>query len=172
MSQLGDAYSDRPQIDSIAAVFVGLIVGILTCRLAIADPLLNKSLSGFFAIGATVSALVTGMGSVAVSVLLGLDGRASNQLRKTHGRDLNRNWRVVMIDGLSSAAILVFAQLLGSLHPHAAWICASVAILLAAFTAGRMIWLISSLLGLAQADRNLKELPDPKIRNEFLKHSA
>jgi len=169
-SSLADIWSDHPSADyGIVAAFVGLHVGVIV-RFRRGDLLVWISPDRRIALYTTLAAVVAivfGFCTAAVSYYLGSRGERMMRLRRRAGAAFRRNWRSVLSTQLTAAGTSLALLIVDDSRSVASWgvrWLTEVTLLITAARSGRLIWLFSQMLDIADVEDTAPTLaPAPGI---------
>lgn len=156
LSRLGKLWSERPVTDwwlSIATITTHLAWARFAPSSSIFQSIPPDRRGDIYMTLASISALVGGFGTAAISQYATANGRRMLELRRRFGVSLRKNWSGILISMLAVSGGCLFALMRDNSKEigSTGWLVEAL-LILAALRSLRLVWLFSMLIDMADAD--------------------
>ncbi|MFF5278761.1 hypothetical protein [Streptomyces sp. NPDC000133] len=168
--RLASVWSERPAVDwgvSFAAVAIHAVFayfGVSSSLLRGIDP---GRRGDIYMTTASISALIGGFGTAAISQYATANGRRMLELRRRFGVSLRRNWSGILVSMLtvSGGSLLALMKDDAKEIGIIGWMMEAL-LILGALRSMRLVWLFSMLIDMADADvTELQRSPAVRVSN-------
>ncbi|WP_406125827.1 hypothetical protein OHQ89_28345 [Streptomyces canus] len=149
-------WSERPAIDwwlSLIAIFIHLSSTRFATSSSIFQSIPADRRSDIYMTSASISALIGGFGTAAISQYATANGRRMLEMRRRFGTSLRKNWSGILIAmlAISGGCLLALMEDNSKKIGVIGWLVEGL-LILGALRALRLVWLFSMLIDMADAD--------------------
>lgn len=154
--RLASVWSERPAVDwgvSVLAAAIHLGVARFDLQSSFLHSVDSDRRGDIYMTIASVSALIGGFGTAAISQYATANGRRMLELRRRFGVSLRKNWSGILVSMLavSGGSLLALVRDTGKNIGTIGWLVEGL-LMLAILRSVRLVWLFSMLIDMADAD--------------------